>query len=167
MNIFSPALRGLSAAVFTALLSAADADLILRSGKIVTVNKKFSIQQAVAVKGGKISAVGSDAAVLKAERGPHTNVIDLQGKTVLPGLVDSHVHAVDAGLSEFRAPLPPLNSFAAVRAYISQQAAKTPKGSGLLSRGPFPRVWPNCRCPRGKLSILRRTIPCFSMRAML
>ncbi len=138
MNVLSPALRGLFAAVFTALLSAADADLILRSGKIVTVDKNFTIQQAVAVKGGKISAVGSDATVLEAERGPHTNVIDLQGKTVLPGLVDSHVHAVDAGLSEFRAPLPPLNSFAAVRAYISQQAAKTPKGEWIVVPRTFP-----------------------------
>jgi len=138
MNVFSPAFRGLLAAVFTSLLSAADADLILRNGKIVTVDKKFTIQQAVAVKDRKISAVGSDAAVLKAERGPHTNVIDLQGKTVLPGLVDSHVHAVDAGLSEFRGPLPPLNSFAAVRAYISKQAAKTPKGEWIVVPRTFP-----------------------------
>src|SRR5262249_28462605 len=117
--------------VSAALLSAANADLILRNGKIVTVDQKFTIQQTVAVKAGKIAAVGSDAAVLKAERGPETKVIDLKGKTVLPGLVDAHVHALDAGLSEFRGPLPPLNSFAAVRAYIAQQAAKTPKGQWI------------------------------------
>jgi predicted amidohydrolase YtcJ len=120
------------------LLSAGDADLILRNGKIVTVDKSFTIQQAVAVKGGKISAVGSDASILQAERGPNTRVIDLNGKTLLPGLVDSHVHAVDAALSEFRAPLPPLNSFAAIRAYISQQAAKTPKGEWIVVPRTFP-----------------------------
>src|SRR5206468_514018 len=62
------------------LLPAADADLILRNGKIVMVDKSFTIQQAVAVKGGKISAVGSDASILQAERGPNTRVIDLNGK---------------------------------------------------------------------------------------
>jgi predicted amidohydrolase YtcJ len=129
-------IAGLTASA--ALLSAANADLILRNGKIVTVDQKFTIQQAIAVKGGKIAAVGSDAAVLKAERGPETKVIDLKGKTVLPGLVDAHVHAVDSGLSEFRASLPPLNSFDAVRAFVSQQAAKTPKGEWIVVPRTFP-----------------------------
>src|SRR5258708_11946619 len=75
-----------------ALLFAADADLILRNGKIITVDRKFTIQQAVAVKGEKIVAVGSDAAVMKAERGAGTKAVDLKGKTILPGLVHSHVH---------------------------------------------------------------------------
>src|SRR5277367_1867171 len=92
-------------------LCGADADLILRNGKVVTVDQKFSIQQAIAVRGSEIVAVGSDAAVMKTERGPGTKVIDLMGKSILPGLVDSHVHAVEAGLSEFRGALPPLNSF--------------------------------------------------------
>ena len=54
------------------LVWGADADLILRHGKIVTVDSKFSIQQAIAIRGGKIVAVGSDAAVFKANRGPRT-----------------------------------------------------------------------------------------------
>ncbi|HTP35344.1 MAG TPA: amidohydrolase family protein, partial [Candidatus Acidoferrales bacterium] len=93
-----------------ALALAADADLILHNGKIVTVDSRFTIQQAVAVRSGTIVAVGTDAAVLQAERGPKTEVVDLHGRTVLPGLVDAHVHALEAGLSEFRAPLPPLDS---------------------------------------------------------
>ena len=86
----------------------ADADLILHNGKIVTVDANFSVRQAVAVKGGKIVAVGMNQAIL-AERGPQTRVIDLHGRMVLPGLFDSHVHPLSAGLSEFRAPLPPLD----------------------------------------------------------
>src|SRR3981081_3696151 len=109
-----------------ALAQGADANLILHNGKIVTVDQKFSVQQAVAIKSGKIAAVGSDSVILKAERGPKTEVLDLKGRTVLPGLVDAHVHAFEAGLSEFRAPLPPLDSYAAVKAYIAQKAAKTP-----------------------------------------
>src|SRR5579863_6881368 len=68
-----------------------DADLILRNGKVVTVDGDFSFHTALAVKDGRILSVGSDAEVLKS-RGEKTKVVDLGGKTVLPGLADSHVH---------------------------------------------------------------------------
>jgi predicted amidohydrolase YtcJ len=122
------------------------ADLILHNGKIVTVDSKFSVQQAVAVAGGKITAVGSNASVLK-ERGPSTKVIDLAGRTVLPGLIDSHVHALGAGLSEFREPLPPLDSFAAIRSYIRARAAKTPKGAWIVVPRTFPTRLKEMRMP--------------------
>ena len=139
MSFFQPFSWKLAAAAFLALsVEASDADLILRNAQVVTLNRNLAIQQAVAIKSGKIVAVGSDAVVLKNERGPATKVIDLHGKMLLPGLVDSHVHALDAGLSEFRAPLPPLNSFAAVRSYIAQQAAKTPKGEWIVVPRTFP-----------------------------
>src|SRR5437879_1637437 len=110
-----------------AYLWAADADLILHNGKIVTVDKDFSILQAVAVKGGRIVAAGANQTIL-AERGPQTRVIDLHGRMVLPGLFDSHVHPLGAALSEFRAPLPPLDSLPAVQSYIRTMANKTAKG---------------------------------------
>jgi predicted amidohydrolase YtcJ len=116
---------------------AADADLILHNGKVVTVDAQFSVRQAVAVKGGKITAVGRDAEVLK-ERGAATRVIDLKGRTVLPGLFDSHVHALEAGLSEYRAPLPALDSFAAVQAYLRERAKSTPKGQWIVVPRTFP-----------------------------
>src|ERR1051325_1270953 len=118
-------------------LSAADADLILHNGKIVTVDSSFSIQQAVAVKDGKITAIGSNQTIL-AERGPKTRVVDLHGRTVLPGLFDSHVHPLGAGLSEFRASLPPLDSFKAVQSYIRRRAAQLPKGAWIV----IPRTFP-------------------------
>jgi predicted amidohydrolase YtcJ len=121
-----------------ALLSAADADLILHNGKIVTVDNAFSIQQAVAVRGGAITAVGADSVILKAERGPKTEVVDLHGRTVLPGLVDAHVHALDAGLSELRIKLPTLDSFAAIQQFIRSQAAATPKGQWIMVPRTFP-----------------------------
>lgn len=138
-------------AASAALLSAANAELILQNGKIVTVDAKFTIQQAVAVKAGKITAVGSDDAVLKAERGPGTKVIDLKGKTMLPGLVDAHVHATEAALSEYRGPLPPLNSFAAIRAYIAQQAEKTPKGQWIVVPRTFPTRLTELQMPTREL----------------
>ena len=143
-----PTLRFLAALLGAAtLLPAADADLILHNGKVVTVDGQFSIQQAVAIKSGKIAAVGPDASVLKAERGSKTEMIDLHGRTVLPGLVDAHVHALEAGLSEFRAPLPPLDSFAAVQQYIRQQAAKTPKGDWIVVPRTFPTRLKEMRMP--------------------
>lgn len=128
-------------------LWAADADLILHNGKIITVDNAFSIQQAIAVKNGRIIAVGLDSAVLKAERSARTNVIDLQGRTVMPGLFDSHVHALEAGLSEFRAPLPELHSFADVQKYIRAQMRTTPKGQWIVVPRTFPTRLREMRMP--------------------
>lgn len=134
-------------ALMPAALGAADADLIFYNGKVVTVDSRFSIQQAVAIKGNKIVAVGADAAVLKTQRGPKTEVVDLKGRMVLPGLVDAHVHATEAGLSEFRGKLPPLNSFEAVKRYIKQQAEKTPKGEWIVVPRTFPTRLVELRMP--------------------
>ena len=76
----------------------APVDLILRNGKIVTVDRAFSIKQAVAVRGGRVITVGSDRE-MRPLTGPATRVIDLGGRTVIPGLIDSHIHATEAGLS--------------------------------------------------------------------
>jgi len=72
------------------------ADTILVNGKILTVDPQFSIREAIAVREGKITAVGSSAEIRK-QAGPGTRVIDLQGRTVIPGLIDSHIHAIRAG----------------------------------------------------------------------
>src|SRR5437870_13285673 len=93
------------------------ADLILYHGKIVTVDQNFSIQQAIAVKDGKILRAGSDQDVLKL-KGPKTEVMDLQGKMVLPGLMDSHVHPGTAAMTEFDHPVPTMETIADVLDYI-------------------------------------------------
>ena len=76
----------------------APAELMLINGRILTVDKDFSIQEAAAITAGRFIAVGSDGEV-RRWRGPHTRVIDLGGRTVIPGLIDSHIHATVAGLS--------------------------------------------------------------------
>jgi predicted amidohydrolase YtcJ len=75
---------------------AQNADTILVNGKILTVDTQFSTREAVAIRDGKITLVGSNADVRK-QAGPQTRVIDLQGRTVIPGLIDSHIHAIRAG----------------------------------------------------------------------
>jgi predicted amidohydrolase YtcJ len=77
---------------------AQSADTILINGKILTVDSNFSTQEALAVQDGKISGLGRTAEIRKLA-GPGTRVIDLQGRTVIPGLIDSHLHGIRAGLS--------------------------------------------------------------------
>jgi predicted amidohydrolase YtcJ len=72
------------------------ADTILVNGKILTVDGQFSTREALAIRDGKIAVVGSDVDVRKLA-GPRTRVIDLQGRMVIPGLIDSHMHAIRAG----------------------------------------------------------------------
>src|SRR5262245_56201400 len=76
-------------------LSAADeaADLILHDGRIATMDPSHSFVAAVSVKGGRLLAVGSDGEVLK-RRGATTRVIDVGGRTIIPGLNDTHLHLI-------------------------------------------------------------------------
>jgi len=67
------------------------ADLVLTNGKIITVDNKFTIAQAIAVRGDRFVAVGSNADINKLA-GPGTRRIDLGGKAVIPGLIDAHAH---------------------------------------------------------------------------
>jgi predicted amidohydrolase YtcJ len=74
------------------------AELILMNGKVVTVDSSFSIKEAVAIKNGRFVEVGTDGE-MRRWRGPNTAVVNLGGRTVIPGLIDSHMHATVAGLS--------------------------------------------------------------------
>ncbi len=71
------------------------ADLILRNGKVVTVDDRFTITQAIAIKGERVIATGRNAEIAKLA-GPDTRTIDLKGKTVIPGLIDNHAHFMRA-----------------------------------------------------------------------
>lgn len=121
---------------FVGPLHAQRADLILHGGKVVTVDRAFSIRPAVAVHGGKILLVGSDDEVLKT-RGPNTRMVDLQGRMVLPGLIDSHTHPTGACLTEFEHPIPDMPSVDDVLKYIRERAAVTPEGDWIQLRQVF------------------------------
>ena len=73
-------------------------DTLLLDGKVVTLDRASSVHEALAVRDGTIVAVGRSAD-LRALAGPGTRVVDLQGRTVIPGLIDSHMHAIRAALS--------------------------------------------------------------------
>src|SRR5690242_21937633 len=76
-----------------AMAQAPAPDLILVGGKIITIDAHDSSAEALAVTAGRISAVGPSAQV-RALAGPQTRVIELAGRTVIPGLIDSHIHAI-------------------------------------------------------------------------
>ena len=82
---------GLSVASLWGQAQPGPVDLILHNGKVLTVDSNFSIAEAVAVRGNQIAAVGRNGDVLPLA-GPGTMVIDLKGKTVIPGLIDTHNH---------------------------------------------------------------------------
>src|SRR5262245_53771676 len=106
------------------------ADLIVHDGKIVTVDHAFSIHEAMAVREGRIVKLGSDAEVLEL-RGPKTDVVNLRGRTVMPGLIDSHVHPVDAALTEFDHAIPDMETVADVLRYVRDRAAAQEPGTWI------------------------------------
>ena len=144
MKLFLPAVALLLAAA--SLVRAEPADLVVHNGKVLTVDAKFTTAQAVAVRGGKVVAVGTDADVLKL-KGPKTTVIDAGGTTVMPGLYDSHTHPVGAASSEVGDPIPLLRSIPEVLAFITARAAAVPEGKWIVIRYAFPTRLKEARFP--------------------
>ena len=79
------------------------ADWVLYNGMVLTADDQFTIAQAVAVRDGKILAVGETARILKMA-GPNTKKVDLQGKTVTPGYYDTHFHLHSYVLTDLKRP---------------------------------------------------------------
>ena len=80
-------------AVWSFAAVAQTADLVLLNGKVVTVDDRFTIAEALAIRGQRIVAVGT-AAEIERLKGPSTQTIDLRGRTVIPGLIDNHAHFI-------------------------------------------------------------------------
>ena len=119
------------ALAFLLPVAALAADAVYHGGKIVTLWDKRPIAQAIAVRDGRILAVGSDAEVFKAA-GAGAKRIDLRGRTVLPGLIDSHTHPITAALSEIDGPVPVIRSIPELQAYIRRRAEVTPRDRTIL-----------------------------------
>jgi predicted amidohydrolase YtcJ len=114
-----------------ACTSARNTDMILKNGKIITVNDSFAIAQAVAVENDRIIAVGTNAEIDRLTR-KNTKVIDLQGRSVIPGLIDAHLHPESASLSELDGEIPDLHSIADLLAWIKSQAEKINENEWII-----------------------------------
>jgi predicted amidohydrolase YtcJ len=112
------------------------AELILHNGRIVTVDREFSVVPAMAVRDGRVVAIGAEADVLKLQ-GAGTQVIDLEGGMVLPGLIDSHVHPSGASMYEFDHAVPAMESIDDVLAYIRDRAKVVPEGEWIVLQQVF------------------------------
>ena len=104
-------------------------DLIITNGKIATMTKEGAFVQALAIKDGKIAAAGSNAQILKL-KSADTQLIDAGGKTVIPGLNDSHLHVIREGLN-YNAELrwDGVTSLKKALQMLKEQAARTPDGA--------------------------------------
>ena len=89
----------LTSALLAAQESSKPADLILHHGVVLTVDANDTVAEALAIRDGRVIAVGTDARV-QGFTGPKTRVIDLAGRTVTPGLIDTHAHLLSTGVDE-------------------------------------------------------------------
>jgi len=112
----------------------APADTIVLHGRVYTENTKQPWAQAVAIRGAKIVAVGSDAEIEKL-RSAGTKVIDAAGKLVLPGFVDSHIHFMDGSLSLGRVNLEGATDAVDIQKRLREYADKHPGDDWILGRG--------------------------------
>ena len=108
------------------------ADLILKNGKVVTVDENFTVAQALAIRDDRVLAVGSNEE-LKRHTGRDTRIVDLRGKTVIPGLIDGHAHMDREGLKTIFPSLGRVRSIKDVQARISELAQKTRPGEWIVT----------------------------------
>ena len=126
------------------------ADVIFYHGKFLTMDARSSVAQAVAVQGGKIIAVGTDAAVRRT-RGTTTRMVDMNGQTVVPGFIDGHVHpqvaiTMKGYLDAHYVVIPTL---AGMLAATRERARGTPAGGWVTVAGTSSNqnYWPEKRMP--------------------
>ena len=118
------------------------ADLVLKNGKIITVDKGFTIAQAIAIAGERIMAVGPDAE-MAAHTAPATRVVDLKGRAVIPGLVDGHAHMDREGLKTVYPPLGRVRSIRDIQDRIAELARNKRPGEWIVTMpiGDPPYYW--------------------------
>lgn len=127
-------------------LASAQETTVFHNGKVITVDDQFRIAQAIAVRGNRILAVGSNSDVLK-QAGANARKVDLRGRALIPGTIDSHAHPLGAGISELREPLPRIHSIADMQDYIRKQAAKLGPGKWIIVPRTFPTRLKEQRMP--------------------
>jgi len=147
------------------MIRAQDMDLVVVNGNIYTVNEKQPHAEAFAVRDQRIAFVGSTADVQKL-RSANTRVIDLGGKTVVPGLTDSHCHIFGIGEREMRLNLEGTNSLQDFLAKVKERVSRTEKGKWITGRGWIETFWKPAEFPsRQDLDKVAPDNPVFFTRA--
>ncbi|WP_330255997.1 amidohydrolase family protein [Nocardia sp. NBC_00565] len=116
------------------------ADLILRNANVITVDEGLPRAAALAIRAGRLVAVGSESDA-SAFAGPQTKVVDLGGRTIIPGLIDNHTHALIAGafLTGIGVQLAGVSSVEEIVTRVAERAKTTPPGEWIMTTA-MPRV---------------------------
>jgi hypothetical protein len=122
------------------------ADFVLRHGKIVTMDQGAPAAESVAIVGDRILAIGKDSDVENLI-GPGTSTVELGGRTVVPGLHDSHIHTMGGATDELAVSLGEARSIADVQAAFARRAATTTPGDWLLGAS----SWHESQLKEGRL----------------
>jgi predicted amidohydrolase YtcJ len=143
-------MRALGAVVLTACVlvgcGGPSADLVLRSGKVVTLDEAMPEAEAVAVVGDRIAAVGSDAEI---ERwiGASTEVIDLEGRLAIPGFIEAHGHLMKIGRAAVNLPLAEAKSWDEIVGMVRRAADAAEPGRWIFGRGWHQDKWSSTPTP--------------------
>ena len=153
----------LAAFSVTAMIRAQDVDLVLANGNIYTVHDKQPKAEAIAVKGDRIVFVGSNE---DAKKFHAAKVIDLRGRTLVPGLTDSHCHIFGIGEREMRLNLEGTNTLGDFLNKVKARVAQTSTGKWITGRGWIETFWKPSKFPtRQDLDKIAPDNPVFFTRA--
>jgi len=135
---------GLVPILHTALAAASEhrfADLVLKNGKVITVDAQETITDAVAIQGNRIVAVGD----VSSWEGSQTKIVDLKGRAVLPGFIDAHSHVEGMANTEAHfvsIQVPPLKDAKAIIEVLKRAQASRPPGAWIIGQGTYNQVMP-------------------------
>jgi predicted amidohydrolase YtcJ len=127
-------------AAFAACLHAQPADLVLRNGKIVTMNPAAPTAQALAVRAGKITALGADSAAAQWT-GPNTKVVDLHGMLAIPGFIEGHGHFTGVGEFRMGLDLREARTWDDIVAQVARAVKQAKPGEWIVGRGWHQSKW--------------------------
>jgi predicted amidohydrolase YtcJ len=116
------------------------ADLVLRNGRIVTVDERRPEAQAIAIRGDRIVAVGTGDEIAK-HVGPRTEVIDLAGQLAIPGFIEGHAHFTGIGQARLNLNLTKAKSWDEIVAMVGDAAKKAKPGEWIFGRGWHQEKW--------------------------
>ena len=132
------------------------ADLVITDARIYTVDENRPVAEAMAIRGGRVAFVGSERGAM-ALRGPGTRVVDLDGRTVIPGMIDAHAHLLNLGTSLRNVDLVGTSSYDEVIERVVARAREVPAGTWIIGRGWDQNDWTDTRFPTHEA--LSRAVP--------
>ena len=157
MDFSSYSMHGIGMAALLSMLTFAacgpkyiPADLVLRGGKIATVDSTFSMAEAVAVRGDSIVAVGKNSDIAPYI-GPRTRVIELGGRLVVPGLIDAHAHMLSLGESLTRLDFRGTTSFGQIADMVAAEVKRRAPGEWILGSNWDQNDWDSKEMPNNEL----------------